>query len=195
MSKPKSTLINMVAVLVAITAVSGLALGYINEWTKGPKEAARLERKLNAIKSVLPEITNNPADEMVRLPIEGTADSLECYIGTKDGTQIGYAISTYSKKGFSGLIRIMVGFNHDGSIYDIAVLEQKETPGLGTKIKESKFKAQYKDKNPSGFDLRVKKDGGEIDAITGATITTRAFSEAVQLAYDALMANKNLLEK
>ncbi len=195
MSKPKSTLINMVLVLLAITAVSGLALGYINEWTKGPKAAARLERKLKAIRSVLPEISNNPAEEMVLLPVEGTTDSLECYIGKKNGLPVGYAISTFSKKGFSGLIRIMVGFTKDGQIHNVAVLEQKETPGLGTKIKDAKFRDQFKHKVPSDFDLRVKKDGGDVDAITGATITSRAFGEAVQKAYDALMGNREVLKK
>jgi electron transport complex protein RnfG len=185
----------MVLVLLVITSVSGLSLGYINEWTKGPKEAARLERKLKAIKSVLPEITNNPADEMVMFPISGTSDSLECYIGKNNDQTVGYAISTFSKKGFSGLIRIMVGFDESGVIHNIAVLEQKETPGLGTKIKDSKFKDQFKSQNPESYDLKVKKDGGDVDAITGATITSRAFGEAALKAYDALMKNQDLLGK
>lgn len=182
----------MVLVLLAITAVSGFSLGYINEWTKGPKEATRLARKLAAIKSVLPEITNNPAEELILLPTGPDQDSLECYVGKKDGATVGYAVSTYTKKGFSGLIRIMVGFTAEGNIVNTVVLEHKETPGLGTKMKESKYKTQYHDKNPATFDIKVTKDGGEIDAITGATITSRAFSEAVQLAYDALVENKVL---
>ncbi|MBT8271616.1 MAG: FMN-binding protein, partial [Bacteroidia bacterium] len=88
--------------------------------------------------------------------------------------------------GYNGLIKIMVGFDPDGTIRNIAVLEQKETPGLGTKIKNEKFIRQFRGKHPSTFDLRVKKDKGEVDAITGATITTRAYGEAVQLAYDIL---------
>jgi electron transport complex protein RnfG len=195
MSKPKSTLINMVVVLLAITAVSGFSLGYINEWTKGPKEATRLARKLNAIKSVLPEIDNNPADEIIMLPTSPQQDSLECYVGKKDGETVGFAISTYTKKGFSGLIRIMVGFTAEGNIVNTVVLEHKETPGLGTKMKESKFKTQYHNQHPATFNLEVTKDGGDVDAITGATITSRAFSEAVQLAYDALMKNSNLSQK
>lgn len=185
----------MVLVLLAITAVSGFSLGYINEWTKGPKEATRLAKKLAAIKSVLPEINNNPAEEMILLPTSPDQDSLECYVGKMDGETVGYAISTYTKKGFSGLIRIMVGFTSEGNIVNTVVLEHKETPGLGTKMKESKFKTQYHNQNPASFNLEVTKDGGDIDAITGATITSRAFSEAVQLAYDALMENKSLSQK
>ena len=83
----------------------------------------------------------------------------------------------------------MVGFEPDGKIKNIAVLEQKETPGLGTKIKDVKFIEQYRNKNPSAFNLKVAKDGGEVDALTGATISSRAFSEAVQLSYDEFIKN------
>jgi electron transport complex protein RnfG len=70
------------------------------------------------------------------------------------------------------------------------VLEQKETPGLGTKMKGDKFLRQFRGKDPSSFNLKPKKDGGDVDALTGATITTRAFGEATQLAYDEFMKNK-----
>ena len=88
----------------------------------------------------------------------------------------------------------MVGFNPDGSIFDIAVLEHKETPGLGDKIERKKslnkktlqsWSSQFKGKNPSQNELRVTKDGGKIDAITASTITSRAFCDAVNRAYDA----------
>ena len=81
----------------------------------------------------------------------------------------------------------MVGFNPDKTIQNIVVLEQKETPGLGTKMKDDKFIRQFRGKDPSSFPLVVTKDGGEVDALTGATITTRAFCEAAQLAYDAFL--------
>jgi electron transport complex protein RnfG len=84
----------------------------------------------------------------------------------------------------------MVGFNPDGSIQNIVVLEQKETPGLGTKMKEVKFLNQFKGKNPSQFNLKPKKDGGDVDALTGATISTRAFGEATQMAYDVYTETK-----
>ena len=84
----------------------------------------------------------------------------------------------------------MVGFHPDGTINNIAVLEQKETPGLGTKMKDEKFIRQFRDKDPATFNLKVKKDQGDVDALTGATITTRAFGEATQLAYDVFMENQ-----
>jgi electron transport complex protein RnfG len=81
----------------------------------------------------------------------------------------------------------MVGFDTDKKIINISVLKQKETPGLGTKIKEPKFKDQFKGKDPASFKMAVKKDGGEVDAISAATITSRAFCEAVNKAYQALL--------
>jgi electron transport complex protein RnfG len=81
----------------------------------------------------------------------------------------------------------MVGFSPDGTIYSTSVLEQKETPGLGTKMTQPFFKDQFDGKNPSSFKLFVKKDGGQVDAITASTITSRAYCDAVQRAYDAYM--------
>ena len=83
----------------------------------------------------------------------------------------------------------MVGFKPDGSINNISVLDQKETPGLGTKMKEPKFKNQFLDKNPAIFTLKVKKDGGQVDAITAATISSRAYCDAVQKAYHGFLQN------
>ena len=87
----------------------------------------------------------------------------------------------------------MVGFKPNGTVQNIVVLEQKETPGLGTKMKDEKFLSQFREKNPSDFNLNVTKDGGEVDALTGATITSRAFGEAVQMAYDEFMKNNSSL--
>lgn len=191
MSKKESTFITMTLSLLIITLVAGISLGFINDITKGPKAKAKLERKVNALKQVLPEFNNDVVSEVQLIKLENVKDSTEIYKGSMDGTNTGTAIVGSSEKGFSGLIKIMVGFNPDGSINNISVLEQKETPGLGTKIKDDKFLKQYRGKNPSNFDLKPKKDGGEIDALTGATITTRAFSEATQQAYDVFNNNNN----
>jgi electron transport complex protein RnfG len=122
---------------------------------------------------------------MFRLPT-GDGDSLEIYPAKKDDVVVGYAVNTYTKTGFSGNISLMAGFKPDGTIVNITVLEQKETPGLGTKMSESQFKNQFRDKNPSEFILKVKKDGGPVDAITAATISSRAFCDALQRAYNTL---------
>jgi electron transport complex protein RnfG len=75
---------------------------------------------------------------------------------------------------------------------DISVLQHKETPGLGTKMTEEKFLVQFRGKNPGSFPLKVKKDGGQVDAITAATISSRAFCDALQRAYDALNAKDSI---
>jgi len=185
MAKTESTFKNLVLSLTLISLISSALLGFVYEFTKEPIALSNLNIKLNAIKQVVPEFTNNPNDEMYRLPT-GEGDSLEIYPAKKDDVIVGYAVNTYTLKGFSGNISLMAGFKPDGTIINITVLEQKETPGLGTKITEPEFNDQFNDKNPAEFELKVKKDGGPVDAITAATISSRAFCEAVQRAYNTL---------
>jgi electron transport complex protein RnfG len=185
MAKTESTFKNMVLSLTIISLVASACLGFVYELTKEPIALSVLNKKLEAIKKVVPEFNNNPNNEMYRLPT-GEGDSLEIYPAKKDGEIIGYAVNTYSRNGFSGNISLMAGFKSDGTIIGITVLDQKETPGLGTKMTEPGFKDQFNDKNPAEFTLKVKKDGGPVDAITAATISSRAFCDAVQRAYSTL---------
>lgn len=191
MSKKKDTFINMVVSLFVITIVAGFSLGFVNELTVGPIEKGKIERKVIALKMVLPEFDNNPVEQVLLIKSDFAKDSVEVYPAFKEGAFVGAAVIGSTEKGFSGLIKIMVGFTPDGIIQNIQVLEQKETPGLGTKMKDEKFLAQFREKNPSAFNLKVTKDGGEVDALTGATITTRAFGEAVQMAYDEFVKNNS----
>jgi len=189
MAKMQSTLKNMVMSLTLISLFASAALGFVYEFTKEPIEISLLNKKLDAIKQVVPEFTNNPNEEMFMLPT-GEGDSLEVYPAKKGEEVVGYAVKSYTNKGFSGYIGLMVGFKPDGTIYNINILEQKETPGLGTKMvpegtpDKPAFKDQFKEKNPSTFALKVKKDGGPVDAITAATISSRAFCDGVQRAYN-----------
>jgi electron transport complex protein RnfG len=185
MAKIESSLRNMVLSLTLISLVASACLGFVYEMTKKPIEMSNLNKKLNAIKQVVPQFTNDPNSEMFRLPT-GEGDSLEIYPAKSDGKVLGYAVNTSTIKGFSGKIFLMAGFRPDGSIINISVLEQKETPGLGTKMTEAAFKNQFNDKNPAQFELMVKKDGGQVDAITAATISSRAFCDALRRAYNTL---------
>jgi Na+-translocating ferredoxin:NAD+ oxidoreductase subunit G len=185
MAKIESSFKNMVLSLTFISLGASLALGYVHEFTKEPIEASKLNKKLEAIKKVVPEFNNDPAGEMYRLPSEW-GDSLDVYPAKKDNEIVGYGVKSYSDKGYSGRISLMVGFKPDGTLINIAVLEQKETPGLGSKMAEPAFKDQFRDKNPSSFRMKVKKDGGEVDAITAATISSRAFCDAIGNAYSTL---------
>ncbi|MDO9260635.1 MAG: RnfABCDGE type electron transport complex subunit G [Flavobacteriaceae bacterium] len=193
MKKKESTLINMVAALLLITLIAGFSLGFVNELTLEPIAKSKLDQKVNALKLVLPVFDNNPVAAMILLKVENIKDSIEVYPAFLNNEFVGAAIIGTSEKGFSGLIKLIIGFKPDGTIQNIAVLEQKETPGLGTKIKDAAFINQYKDKNLTVFNAKVKKDGGEIDALTGATITTRAFSEATQMAFDVFEKNKAVI--
>jgi electron transport complex protein RnfG len=190
MAKTESTFKNMVLSLTLISLGASACLGFVYQMTKEPIEISVMSKKLTAIKQVVPEFNNNPNDEMYRLPT-GEGDSLDIYPAKKDSVLVGYAVNTFTKKGFSGNISLMAGFKPDGTIINITVLEHKETPGLGTKMTEPEFKEQFNNKNPSEFSLKVKKDGGPVDAITAATISSRAFCDAVQRAYNTLQKGES----
>ena len=184
MAKKESTLGNMIIALVAVTFAASTSLGFVYQLTKEPIAAARLAKKMEAIQNVLPEFNNEPNMEVYKIPVDG--DTLYLYPAKIDEGLVGTAIESYTNQGFSGEIKIMVGFLPDGSIYDVAVLEHKETPGLGDKMerKKSDWGTQFKGKNPKYFNLSVKQDGGNIDAITASTISSRAFCDAINRAYN-----------
>jgi Na+-translocating ferredoxin:NAD+ oxidoreductase subunit G len=186
MAKKESSFKNMVLTLFVITAIASTALAYVYEVTKGPKAAADLAKKVNAIKEVVPEFDNNPVDEMYTVEAPDGSGMLEIYPAKKAGELVGVAVKTFTMKGFSGYIGLMVGLLPDGTINQTSVLEHKETPGLGDKMDKSKsaFPLQFNGKNPGAYKMTVKKDGGDVDAITASTITSRAFCDAVQRAYD-----------
>lgn len=182
--KLESTFINMVAVLFIVTALAALALGSVYTATKGPIEVAKAAKLKEAIAFVVPPYdTYNTLDVMP----ETGKDALTFYSAIKDGEVVGTAVKTYTDKGFGGRVTIMVGFKPDGTIINTAVLEHKETPGLGDKMDKTKsnFSEQFMGKNPANYKLEVSKDGGDVDAITAATISSRAFCDAMERAYTA----------
>ncbi len=185
MAKTESTFRNMVLSLTFISLAASASLGFVYEFTKKPIEISNLNKKLKAIRLVVPDFNNDPDREMYRLPT-GSGDSLDIYPARKDNEIVGYAVNTYTRNGFSGNISLMAGFKPDGTIFNITVLEHKETPGLGSKMNDPGFKDQFNLKNPTSFELKVKKDGGPVDAITAATISSRAFCDAVQRAYNTI---------
>ncbi|MFH4963461.1 RnfABCDGE type electron transport complex subunit G [Gaetbulibacter sp. M235] len=193
MSKKESTFLGMLLSLLIITLISGFSLGYVNDLTIEPKAKAKLEKKINALKLVLPTFDNNPVEDMRLVKSEKSSDSIEVYPAYLNNQFVGAAIIGSTDKGFSGLVKIMIGFKPSGDIENVVVLEQKETPGLGTRMTEDKFLQQFKGVNISTFKLKVKKDGGDVEALTGATISSRAFCDATQTAYDAFIKNNSSL--
>lgn len=193
--KKESTLINMLLALFVITAVSGGVLGLVYGFTKDTIAEVDMKKNQKAIQEVLPLEGNvtYQADTM-SFTYEGVASQFPCNLAYDDnGNFKGAAIKT-AEGGFGGKIDLMVGILADGTIKGTSVLSHSETPGLGANM-TGKFKDQFIDKNPASFTLKVKKDGGDVDAITAATITSRAFSKAVDKAYQAFEANKSQFMK
>jgi electron transport complex protein RnfG len=188
--KKESTLVNMLVALLVIAAVSGGVLGLVYGVTKDA--IAEVDQKKNeaAIKAVLPiegEITYKA--DTLSYDYEGTTLTFPCNLAyDANGNFQGATVKT-SEGGFGGKIDMMVGFLADGTIKGTSVLSHSETPGLGANM-TGKFDDQFVDKNPASYKLTVTKDGGDVDAITAATITSRAFSKAVDKAYKAFEANK-----
>ncbi|GAB1474303.1 RnfABCDGE type electron transport complex subunit G [Bacteroidota bacterium] len=179
----ESSLKNMVITLSAITLISSALLGAVYAVTKGPIDAALTAKTNSAIASVAPKFDNDPSSEVQT--VEYAGKSYKAYPAKNGGEIAGYAIESYSS-GFGGRISLMVGFNINGTINSISVLGHTETPGLGDKIepKKSDFGVQFQGKNPEEFRMIVKKDGGDVDAITASTITSRAYCEAVNTAWE-----------
>lgn len=178
----ESSLKNMVLVLFTITLLSSAAVGGVYMLTEEPIAQAKVAAVNNALKQVLPEYEATTSQD-----IEVNALPIKVHTATVADKAVGYAVESISKNGFGGEVRLMVGFDTEGTILNINVLEQKETPGLGTKMADegNVLLASLKDKNAAQINLTVKKDGGDIDALTAATISSRAYAEAVAVAYEA----------
>lgn len=181
----------MSVTLFLITAISAVVLASVFSLTKEPIAQAKAQKLETAVKNVMPEFDRL---EQKEVPAFDMPDKkLLLNIAYKGDEIVGYAINSYTNKGFAGDINVMVGLLVDGTINDTYVLEHKETPGLGSKMSDDKFKNQFKGLNPATKKLFVKKDGGDVDAITAATISSRAFCDALIRAVETLktMEGKN----
>ena len=190
MAKRESSFKNMALALFVITAVAGMALAVVYSVTKEPILASQKAKINNAIKMVIPEF--DTMTDTTLLPETGK-DSIRIYSLMKGTENSGYAVETYTDMGFSGRFTLMVGITSDGAMRNIEVLEHKETPGLGTKMALPFFKDQFKGiklADLPGEQLKVKKDGGTIDAITAATISSRGYCDAVNRAYSTYKTGK-----
>lgn len=184
----ESTLKNMVLVLFIITLVASTAVGIVYRVTLDPIAAAKSAKTAAALALVMPkgEVSNEPAEDKKTIDIDGV--TVVIYTAKNGADAVGYAVETATKSGFSGEFKLMVGFKPNGDIVNIEVLQHNETPGLGSKMTEpaNKLIVSFEGKNPAELKMSVRKDGGDIDALTASTITSRAYVDAVQRAYDAL---------
>ena len=181
----KSTFGNMVLVLSGICLVCSALLGTVYAVTKAPIEASELAKVNAAISAVTPAFDNIPSEDVRTLD-----DGAQIYTSRMGSQIVGYAIKV-STSGFGGPLTIMVGFTPDGTVYNTSVISHSETPGLGAKLVDENCapRVQVKGKNPSTNKISVTKDGGEIDAITASTITSRAFLKGVNAAYEVFKNN------
>lgn len=176
----------MTGVLFGITLLAAVGVGGVHIITNEPIAMAELAAKEQALKCVLPEFENTEATnlDIDNLPIV-------VYEARKGGQVVGYAVESATKAGFGGMINLMVGFTAEGEVLNINVLKQSETPGLGTKmtLEDNPLIRSIKGRTPSG-ELMVKKDGGDVDALTAATISSRAYVDAVNRAFKAYKSVK-----
>ncbi len=173
----------MVLVLTLITVVAGSALAYVNYVTAGQIEKIKAENLANGVKQVM----GVGSDSQLDYTTEQSGDF------TLYRSDRGIAVQSVTN-GFGGALKVLVGFDNEGTVTGYTILEHAETPGLGAKAGEWFQKGQKGDitgKSPATTNFTVSKDGGDIDAITASTITSRAFLLAVQDAYDELLKANN----
>lgn len=184
--KQKDEFVQLGGILCAITLVVALALGAVNAVTAGPIAEQNAQKIKDSLENVMP----GAESEQIDVP-EGTTVTTEtknatsvtilsAYKMTKDGADAGYCVEV-GPTGFGGAVDTMVGIDSDGKVTGISVISaSSETPGLGARSTEPEFQAQFA--GQVGTEVAVAKDGGSIDALTGATITSRAVSEGVVAA-------------
>ena len=175
----KSSFKNMTLCLLAICLVCSGLLAGVYALTAEPIAAAAKAKNEAAIKEVLPPSAVAVEEERT-VDFEGASYAYNLAYD-EQGNTVGCAINV-SPVGFGGPIAIKVGFDRNGVICNTKVLSQAETPGLGAKCVESSFSDQFKGWNPAEKNLAVKKDGGNVDAITASTITSRAYADGLALA-------------
>lgn len=174
--------------LTVVAASAGMLLSLMESVTREPIAKQRTLQQLKAISAVLPQFDNSPDKDVVVLQ-NGTdkkGNPVQCtFFRARRGDQlVGIAFKVIAPDGYSGNIEVMVGLDTAERIVAIEILAHAETPGLGSKISDPWFKDLFRDRGLDNTDWRVKKDGGEIDQITGATISPRAIVGAVKRGLD-----------
>ena len=191
MKKLESSLLNMTLVLTLVAVVMGGILAYVNHLTEGPIAEQKEKALADGIKTVMVcnDLVVAKTDE-VKQNVDGKELTYIIYqVKDTQGKDLGAAVQS-STMGFGGNLKVLVGFNPEGQILGYTLLEHAETPGLGAKADQWFQKGQKGDiigKSPAE-PLTVSKDGGQVDAITASTITSRAFLKAVNQAYNAYKA-------
>lgn len=205
----KSGIIYLSIFLCVICAVATAIMGFVSVLTRGPIEAAKSKKVADSLKIVLPEFDNDPAPT-VKTVKDDKGQDVSIYTGTKNGTVTGYAVEASTSTGYGGNVSGLIGYDPHGTILKFLITSHNETPGLGTKVTDRVRERTIFDvikrtpqdptlpPNPilDQFDGKsitndtkpwtVKKDSGDIDFISGATISSRAATDIAWQATSAL---------
>lgn len=189
MKKLESSITNMVLVLVGVALITGGILAYVNHITEAPIKLQAEKTLADGIKAVMGGVQLSVAEnDTIKQPIKGKEAVFVIHKTVDSNKQdLGVAVES-TTGGFGGDLKVLVGFDKDGNILGYTILQHAETPGLGAKADkwfQKDGKGSIIGKNPNKDNLTVKKDGGDVDAITASTITSRAFLLAVTQAYNA----------
>lgn len=166
-------------ILFGITAVTGLLLGFVQHITSGPIAEQRRRQKEEALEATLPS-----AKSFKETAVENGGIISEIYQGFNGEKTAGYCFML-KPKGFGGVLTMVCGINNEGRVMDISILESGETPGLGQRASEPAFAGQFHERLADGALEVVKtpaQNDSQIQAISGATITSRAVTGAVNTA-------------
>jgi electron transport complex protein RnfG len=174
----------LIIVLTLVAALAGLILAVVESATRAPIAEQRRQEMLRALKAVLPPVDNAPDSDAVRLVIgrdrKGREQASTFYRGRHQGQLAGVAFQVTAPDGYGGDIDIMVGIDPQGTVTGVAILKHAETPGLGDKVARPEFTGKFVGQRLETADWRVKKDGGDFDQLTGATISPRAVVGAIR---------------
>ncbi len=171
-------ILKLIVTLTIICVVAAISLSFVHQITLKPIAYQKRMEKVRALKRVLPAYDNHPEKDILKIPGE-KGGTVEVNLAKKGGKVIAVAYRVVSHKGYGGDISLLMGVDIKGKITGIEILGMMETPGLGARIEEPAFKKQFVGRTLKNTKWAVKKDGGDIDQITGATISPRAVVEAI----------------
>ena len=179
--------LRLMIVLAVISAVAAGTLALVDSFTQPKIEAFKAQSEANAYQEVLPDAdTYTEASEVMEKITEKPEFSFiqNIKIGTKEGAEVGWVCKVASP-GYSSNIVMLIGIKADGKISKVTVLDQAESPGLGTNVTDPGFIEQVAiSQAKAGQELKVTKDGGEVQAITGATISSRAVLKGINQVFN-----------
>jgi electron transport complex protein RnfG len=187
----------LIIVLTLVAAGAGLILALVESATRAPIAEQRRQQVIRALKAVLPPADNDPDADTVQLVIgrdrKGRDQVGTFYRGRQGGELTGVAFQMTAPDGYSGDIDIMIGIDPQGMVTGVAIVRHAETPGLGDKITRPAFTGMFVGKGLDNADWRVRKDGGEFDQLTGATISPRAVVGAIRRGLELYRQHRDVI--